>query len=188
MCGARGGGSQSPSLSFQAADPAQVGYGLAADSGLLGLLTLPGVLGAMLGALCADRLGRRRGARTVPASGFVPRDLCRTRRRRSVRRVHRVRRLQRRARPQPAAGPADRTGIDTGVYNTPKTLVGAAAGAALLDAVIRRPGVPAEGAYFAFRARAVASSGIVQIVHLGRELTRQQRRHEIGDHQGVYAS
>jgi MFS family permease len=58
-------GAQSPTLSFQAADPAKDGYGLGADSQTLGLLSLPAVLGAMIGALLADRLARRFGARAL---------------------------------------------------------------------------------------------------------------------------
>jgi MFS family permease len=48
--------------------------------------------------------------------------------------------------------PADQTGIGTGVYNTLKTLAGAAtgaAGAALLDSFLLRSGVPAQSTYVA---------------------------------------
>jgi MFS family permease len=155
-------GSQSPTLSFQAADPAKTGYGLGADSQLLGLLSLPAVLGALLGALCAHRLGRRFGSRTVLACGFALSALgylaiCLSHAGSSAF-----------VAPTACAGfggglgltllpgllmhrlPADQTGVGTGVYNTLKTLAGAAAGAvgaAVLDSVLLRPGVPAESAY-----------------------------------------
>ena len=157
-------GSQSPTLSFQAAKPAEDGYGLGADSQLLGLLSLPAVLGAMLGALAADRLARRFGARALLAAGFALSALgyaaIAARHGSSAAFVL----------PSALAGlgvgfglsllpgllmrrlPADQTGIGTGVYNTLKTLAGAAAGAAgaaVLDAVLLRPGVPAESAYVA---------------------------------------
>ncbi|WP_042387262.1 MFS transporter [Streptacidiphilus melanogenes] len=157
-------GAQSPTLSFQAAKPAEVGYGLGADSQLLGLLSLPAVLGAMLGALLADRTARRFGARPLLASGFAMSALGYA--------VIAANHASTAAfvPPSALAGfgaglglsllpallmrrlPADRTGIGTGVYNTLKTLAGAAAGAAgaaVLDAVLLRPGVPTEGAYVA---------------------------------------
>ncbi|MEY9871321.1 MFS family permease [Streptacidiphilus sp. MAP12-33] len=157
-------GAQSPNLSFQAAKPAEVGYGLGADSQLLGLLSLPAVLGAMLGALLADRLARRFGARALLACGFamsgVGYAVIAADHGSAVAFVP----------PGALAGfgaglglsllpgllmrrlPADQTGVGTGVYNTLKTLAGAAAGAvgaAVLDAVLLRPGVPAESAYVA---------------------------------------
>jgi MFS family permease len=155
-------GAQSPTLSFQAAKPQQTGYGLAADSQLLGLLSLPAVLGAMLGALLADRLARRFGARRVLAAGFGLSALGYA----AIALGHTA--AAQFVAPSAIAGfgagtglsllpgllmrrlPADQTGIGTGVYNTLKTLAGAAAGAvgaAVLDAVLLRPGVPAESAY-----------------------------------------
>lgn len=157
-------GSQSPTLSFESAKPQSTGYGLGADDQLLGLLSLPAVLGAMIGAIAAHRLARRFGGRAVLTCGFalsaagylgialrhgsagafiapstvtgfgaglglslLPGLL-----------MHRL--------------PADQTGIGTGVYNTLKTLAGAAtgaAGAALLDSFLLRPGVPTQGTYVA---------------------------------------
>lgn len=157
-------GSQSPTLSFQAADPRQTGYGLDADSQLLGLLSLPAVLGAMLGALVADRLARRFGARPVLACGFGLSAVGYG----AIVLAHGS--AAQFVAPNAIAGfgagvglsllpmllmrrlPADQTGIGTGVYNTLKTLAGAAAGAAaaaVLDAVLLRSGVPTEGAYVA---------------------------------------
>ncbi|WP_377272824.1 MFS transporter [Peterkaempfera sp. SMS 1(5)a] len=157
-------GSQSPTLSFQAARPSETGYGLAADDQLLGLLSLPGVLGAMVGALCADRLGRRFGARRVLVGGFALSALGYL----AICAAHGS--TWQFIAPTGLAGfgaglglsllpgllmrrlPADQTGVGTGIYNTLKTLAGAAAGAvaaALLDAVVLRPGVPTEAAYVA---------------------------------------
>lgn len=155
-------GAQSPTLSYQSADPAETGYGLDAGSQLLGLLSLPAVLGAMAGALCAHRLGRRFGARPVLACGFALSAagygaIC----------FGHAAAWQFVA-PTACAGlggglgltllpgllmrrlPLAQTGVGTGVYNTLKTLAGAAcgaAGAALLDVVVLRDGVPAERAY-----------------------------------------
>ncbi|RAG86060.1 MFS transporter [Streptacidiphilus pinicola] len=155
-------GAQSPTLSFQAAKPAEDGYGLGADSRLLGLLSLPAVLGAMLGALVADRLARRFGARALLAFGFAMSALGYA----VIAASHGSAAAF--VAPNAVAGfgaglglsllpgllmrrlPADRTGIGTGVYNTLKTLAGAAAGAvgaAVLDAVLLRPGVPSAAAY-----------------------------------------
>ncbi|MFC5911376.1 MFS transporter [Streptacidiphilus monticola] len=157
-------GAQAPTRSFQAAVPAQAGYGLGADSRLLGLLTLPSVLGALLGAVTADRLGRRFGARRVlaasfalaaagygcialrhsSAAGFVPTGLLAGYGGGLGLALLPALLIQRL--------PAEQTGIGTGVYNTLKTLAGAvtgAAGAALLDAELLRAGVPDEGAYVA---------------------------------------
>ncbi|WP_052442727.1 MFS transporter [Streptacidiphilus neutrinimicus] len=157
-------GAQSPTLSFQAAKPAEVGYGLGADSQLLGLLSLPAVLGALVGALVADRIARRLGARPLLAAGFAmsavgyaviaadhgsaaafvpPGALAGFGAGLGLSLLPSL--LMRRL-------PADRTGIGTGVYNTLKTLAGAAGGAvgaAVLDSVLLRPGVPTEGAYVA---------------------------------------
>ena len=155
-------GAQAPTRSFQAAKPAEAGYGLAADSQLLGLLTLPSVLGALLGALTADRVGRRFGARPVLAASFalaaagygcialwhasalafVPTGLVAGYGGGLGLALLPALLIQRL--------PAEQTGIGTGVYNTLKTLAGAvtgAAGAALLDTVVLRPGVPDEAAY-----------------------------------------
>ncbi|WP_051943456.1 MFS transporter [Streptacidiphilus rugosus] len=160
-------GAQSPTLSFQAADPVKTGYGLGADSQLLGLLSLPAVLGALTGALVADRLGRRFGARAVLACGFALSAVG-----------YAVIALNHGSAaafvaPSAFAGfgaglglsllpgllmrrlPADQTGIGTGVYNTLKTLAGAAAGAggaAVLDTLLLRPGVSSQGAYVAIWA------------------------------------
>ncbi|MGV9426903.1 MFS transporter [Streptomyces sp. NPDC003656] len=155
-------GAQAPTRSFQAADPAVAGYGLRADSDLLGLLTVPSVLGALIGALIADRLGRRFGARQVlvggfalsavgyvamaawhgTAASFVPTGLVigfGGGLGLSLLPALLMRRL-----------PAEQTGVGTGVYNTLKTLAGAATGAvgtALLNAAVLQSGVPQEGAY-----------------------------------------
>lgn len=155
-------GAQSPTLSFQSADPADVGYGLDAGSQLLGLLSLPAVLGAMAGALCAHRLGRRFGARPVLACGFALSAagyglICAG---------HDA--AWQFVLPTACAGlgggvgltllpgllmrrlPVEDTGVGTGVYNTLKTLAGAAAGAAgaaLLDVLVVRPDVPSERAF-----------------------------------------
>jgi MFS family permease len=157
-------GAQSPTLSFQAAKSAEDGYGLGADSQLLGLLSLPAVLGAMLGALVADRLARRFGARPLLAIGFAMSALGYA----VIAANHGSTGAF--VPPSALAGfggglglsllpgllmrrlPADQTGVGTGVYNTLKTLAGAAAGAvgaAVLDGVLLRAGVPAEGAYVA---------------------------------------
>jgi MFS family permease len=157
-------GAQSPTLSFEAADPGKTGYGLNADSQLLGLLSLPAVLGALTGALIADRLARRFGARALLCWGFALSAVGYT----TIAAAHAsaVAFIV----PSTAAGfggglglsllpgllmrrmPADQTGIGTGVYNTLKSLAGAATGAvgaAVLDALVLRAGVPAQGAYVA---------------------------------------
>ncbi len=155
-------GAQSPTLSFEAADPHRVGYGLNADSQTLGLLSLPAVLGATIGAIAADRLARRLGARALLAAGYglavlgftaialshgdavsfvIPSCLCGFGAGLGLSLLpgllmHRL--------------PADQTATGAGVYNTLKTLAGAATGAigaALLDSVLLRSGVPAERAY-----------------------------------------
>ncbi|MFD9125627.1 MFS transporter [Kitasatospora sp. NPDC059571] len=157
-------GSQAPTLAFQAAVPAEAGYGLGADSQTLGLLTLPSVLGATLGAVAADRLARRFGARPALVGAFA----LATAGYASITAVHGSALAF--AVPGALTGfgagialsllpglllhrlPAHQTGIGTGVYNTLKTLAGAATGAvaaALLDTVLLRPGLPSEGAYTA---------------------------------------
>ncbi|MCP2313252.1 MFS transporter [Kitasatospora paracochleata] len=155
-------GAQGPTLAFQAADPAATGYGLAAVPLQLGLLVLPQTLAAMAGALVADRLARRYDAARMLALSFA---LC-AGGYGSIALAHAafwqfatagavtgfgaglelsllpgllIRRL-----------PAEQTGIGTGVYNTLKSLAGAAAGAGaatVLDRLLLRPGVPTEGAY-----------------------------------------
>ena len=157
-------GAQSPTLSFQAADPHKTGYGLNADSQLLGFLSLPAVLGAMIGALAAHRLAARFGPRALLATGFGISALGYV----VIAANHGS--AASFIAPSAIAGfgagtglavlpgllmrrlPADQTGIGTGVYNTLKTLAGAAAGAvgaAVLDALVLRPGVPTESAYVA---------------------------------------
>lgn len=157
-------GAQSPTLSYEAAQPNQTGYGLGADSQMLGLLSLPAVLGALLGALAADRLARRFGARALLGCGFALSATGYT----VIAAAHASAAAF--IAPSAAAGfgaglglsllpgllmrrmPADQTGIGTGVYNTLKTLAGAATGAvgaAVLDAVVLRAGVPTQGAYVA---------------------------------------
>ena len=155
-------GAQSPTLSFEAADPKSVGYGLNADSQVLGLLSLPAVLGATLGAILADRMARRVGARALLAAGYgmatlgftviafshgnavsfiIPSSVCGFGAGIGLSLLpgllmHRL--------------PADQTATGAGVYNTLKTLAGAATGAvgaALLDSLLLRPGVASEGAY-----------------------------------------
>ncbi|MFF4339413.1 MFS transporter [Kitasatospora sp. NPDC001540] len=155
-------GAQGPTLAFQAADPAETGYGLGAVPLVLGLLVLPQTAAATLGALTAHRLTRRHAPAAVLAAGFA---LCAT--------GYGAIALGHAAAWQFVLGgalagygaglglsllpallmqrlPADRTGIGTGVYNTLKSLAGAAAGvvaAAVLDHLALRAGVPAEGAY-----------------------------------------
>ncbi|MEV6110152.1 MFS transporter [Streptomyces sp. NPDC051940] len=168
-------GAQSATLSFQAADPARAGYGLDADSGLLGLLTLPAVAGALLGSLTAHRLGRRFGERAVltaafaaGAAGYGAITLHHTGAAAFVL-------------PSLIAGyggglglsllpallmrrlPAEHTGVGTGVYNTLKTLAGAAtgaAGAAVLDTMLLRADVPLEGAYVTVWASCAVLSAV----------------------------
>lgn len=160
-------GAQSPTLSFQAANPHSVGYGLNADSQLLGLLSLPAVLAAMIGALTAHRLALRFGPRALLATGFAISALGYI----AIAANHGS--AASFIAPSAIAGfgggvglsvlpgllmrrmPADQTGIGTGVYNTLKTLAGAAAGAvgaAALDSLVLRPGVPTESAYVAIWA------------------------------------
>ncbi|MDH6134119.1 MFS family permease [Kitasatospora sp. MAA4] len=155
-------GSQAPTLSFQAARPAETGYGLAADSQLLGLLSLPAVLGALVGAVTADRLARRFGPRAVLGCGFALSAAGYT----LIALAHAA--AWQFLAPSALAGfgaglglsllpgllmhrlPADQTGVGTGVYNTLKTLAGATAGAVsavLLDSLLLRPGIPDQSAY-----------------------------------------
>ena len=155
-------GAQGPMLTFEAADPARDGYGLGVTTLGLGLLALPPTLGALFGAVTADRLGRRFGARTVLAAAF---GLC-TLGYAAISVAHsqdwQV------AVPAAVSGygagiglsllpalllrrlPADQTGIGTGIYNTLKSLAGAVAGAAaaaVLDHWLLRAAVPTEGGY-----------------------------------------
>ncbi|MFE0457676.1 MFS transporter [Kitasatospora sp. NPDC058965] len=171
-------GSQAPTLAFQAADPAVVGYGLGADSQLLGLLTLPSVLAAMVGAVLAHRLGRRFGARRTLAGAFGLSTLGYA----SFAVAHAS--VPEFALPAAVAGfgagtglsllpglllhrlPQQQTGIGTGIYNTLKTLAGAATGAlgaALLDGLVLRTGVPRESAYVTVWAGCalLAAAGVV---------------------------
>jgi len=155
-------GAQSPTLSFEAAKPNETGYGLGADAQMLGLLSLPAVLGALLGALTADRLARRFGARALLGGGFALSAAGYA----TIAAAHAS--AEAFILPSAAAGfgaglglsllpgllmrrmPADQTGIGTGVYNTLKTLAGAATGAvgaAVLDAILLRAGVPTQEAY-----------------------------------------
>lgn len=155
-------GAQGPTLAFQAAKPAETGYGLGAVPLVLGLLVLPQTAAATLGAVTAHRLTRRQDASRVLGLAFA---LCAT--------GYGLIALCHAAAWQFALGgalagygaglglsllpallmrrlPADRTGIGTGVYNTLKSLAGAAAGvlaAAVLDRLVLRHGVPTEGAY-----------------------------------------
>ncbi|MEV7179852.1 MFS transporter [Kitasatospora sp. NPDC093679] len=157
-------GAQGPTLAFEAADPAETGYGLGAVPLQLGLLYLPQTVAAMAGAVVADRLARRYGAAGVLAVGFglcaagyaaiaaghhafwqfaVPGAVCGFGAGLGLSLLPGL--LMRRL-------PRDQTGIGTGVYNTLKSLAGAAAGAgaaAALDALLLRQGVPREGAYTA---------------------------------------
>ncbi|MEV6209270.1 MFS transporter [Kitasatospora sp. NPDC051914] len=157
-------GAQGPTLAFEAADPAETGYGLDAAPLQLGLLYLPQTVAAMLGAVTADRLARRYGAAAVLASGFA---LCAAGYAAIALGHHAYWQF---AVPGAVCGygaglglsllpgllmrrlPRDQTGIGTGVYNTLKSLAGAAAGAgaaAVLDHLLLRPAVPQEGAYTA---------------------------------------
>ncbi|MFJ5230165.1 MFS transporter [Kitasatospora sp. NPDC088391] len=155
-------GAQGPTLAFQAAKPAETGYGLGAVPLVLGLLVLPQTAAATLGALTAHRLTLRQDVSRVLGLGFA---LCAT--------GYGVIALGHAAAWQFVLGgalagygaglglsllpallmrrlPADRTGVGTGVYNTLKSLAGAAAGvlaAAVLDHLVLRAGVPSEGAY-----------------------------------------
>ncbi|MFJ4680917.1 MFS transporter [Kitasatospora sp. NPDC088783] len=155
-------GAQGPTLAFQAAEPAETGYGLGAVPLVLGLLVLPQTVAATLGAVTAHRLVRRHDAPAVLGSGFA---LCAA--------GYGTIALGHAAAWQFVLGgalagygaglglsllpallmrrlPADQTGIGTGVYNTLKSLAGAAAGvvaAAVLDHLVLRAEVPAEGAY-----------------------------------------
>ncbi|BAJ29789.1 MULTISPECIES: MFS transporter [Kitasatospora] len=168
-------GAQGPTLAFEAADPATTGYGLAAVPLLLGLLVLPQTAAATLGALTAHRLTRRHDASAVLAAGFA---LCAA--------GYGAIALGHAAAWQFVLGgalagygaglglsllpallmrrlPADQTGIGTGVYNTLKSLAGAAAGvlaAAVLDHLLLHPGTPAEGAYTLIWAGCAAACGL----------------------------
>ncbi|MCU7820462.1 MFS transporter [Kitasatospora sp. DSM 101779] len=157
-------GAQGPTLAFEAADPSDTGYGLGAVPLQLGLLYLPQTVAAMAGAVAADRLARRHGAAGVLAVGFglcaagyaaiaighhafwqfaVPGAVCGFGAGLGLSLLPGL--LMRRL-------PRDQTGIGTGVYNTLKSLAGAAAGAgaaAVLDHLLLRPAVPQEGAYTA---------------------------------------
>ncbi|MFC6596620.1 MFS transporter [Kitasatospora paranensis] len=177
-------GSQAPTLAFQAASPAETGYGLGADSQTLGLLTLPSVLGATAGALVAVRLAGRLGARRTLVGAF----LLATAGYGSITLLHGSAAAF--AVPGALTGfgggiglsllpglllhrlPAEQTGIGTGVYNTLKTLAGAATGAlgaALLDSLVLRPGTPSEGAYTAVWAGCalLAAAGVAVAAALG---------------------
>ncbi len=155
-------GSQAPNLAFEASSPAANGYGLGADPQLLGLLTLPSVLAAMAGAVTADRLGRRFGPRATLTGAFALAAAGYT----SIALAHGS--VLAFAVPGAVTGfgagvglsllpnllmhrlPPHQTGIGTGVYNTLKTLAGAATGAlgaALLDTLLLRPHVASETAY-----------------------------------------
>ncbi|QMU67063.1 MFS transporter [Streptacidiphilus sp. P02-A3a] len=157
-------GAQGPMLTFEAATRADDGYGLGVSTLGLGLLALPPTLGAMAGAITADRLARRFGFRPILTLAFA---VC-TLGYGSVALAHGV--AWQIAVPGAVSGygagiglsllpsllmrrmPADRTGIGTGIYNTLKSLAGAFAGAgaaALLDHWVLRHGVPTEGAYVA---------------------------------------
>jgi MFS family permease len=157
-------GAQGPMLTFEAAVPRTDGYGLGVSTLGLGLLALPPTLGAMLGAVTADRLAARHGPRRVLTAAFA---LC-TAGYTAIAVAHTA--VWQIAVPAAVSGygagiglsllpsllmrrlPADRTGIGTGVYNTLKSLAGALAGAAaaaVLDSWALRHGVPTEGAYVA---------------------------------------
>ncbi|MFC1416432.1 MFS transporter [Streptacidiphilus cavernicola] len=157
-------GAQGPMLTFEAADPRADGYGLGVSTLGLGLLALPPTLGALLGAVTADRLGRRFGPRAVLAAAYGCCALGYT----AITLAHTAAWQVATAAAVSGYGagiglsllpsllmrrlPADRTGIGTGVYNTLKSLAGAVAGAAaaaVLDSWLLRHGVPTEGAYLA---------------------------------------
>lgn len=184
-------GSQAPTLAFQASKPVQDGYGLAADSQMLGLLTLPSVLAAMAGALTADRLSRRLGPRRVLVGAFT---LC-TAGYASIATVHgsALAFVLPGALTGFGAGiglsllpglllhrvPADQTGIGTGVYNTLKTLAGAATGAvgaAVLGSLLLRPGVPSEGAYVTVWVCCAVLAGLGVVVAAALRSTGEERR------------
>lgn len=155
-------GAQGPTLAFEAAKPAETGYGLGAVPLVLGLLVLPQTAAATLGAVTAHRLTRRHDVPAVLGAGFA---LCAA--------GYGTIALGHAAAWQFALGgalagygaglglsllpallmrrlPADQTGIGTGVYNTLKSLAGAAAGvvaAAVLDHLLLRPDVPSATAY-----------------------------------------
>ena len=157
-------GAQGPMLTFEAAKPSDVGYGLGVSTLGLGLLALPPTVGALFGAVSSDRLGRRFGPRAVLAGGFGLAALGYT----LICAAHTM------AVEIVVAGsvsgfgaglglsllpallmhrlPAEQAGIGTGVYNTLKSLAGAVAGAAaaaVLDSLLLRAGTPAQGAYLA---------------------------------------
>ncbi|MEV4559530.1 MFS transporter [Kitasatospora sp. NPDC049285] len=182
-------GAQGPTLAYQAAKPAETGYGLGAVPLVLGLLVLPQTAAATAGALTAHRLAARQDVPRVLGLAFA---LCTT--------GYAVIALGHAAAWQFVLGgalagfggglglsllpallmrrlPADQTGIGTGVYNTLKSLAGAAAGAvaaAVLNALVLRAGVPTEGAYtLVWTGCAVAcAAGVPLALALGERRVR----------------
>jgi MFS family permease len=168
-------GAQGPMLTFEAARPSDVGYGLGVGTLGLGLLALPPTVGALAGAITSDRLGRRFGARAVLTAAFAMCALGYA----AIAAAHTA------AAEIVVAGtvsgygaglglsllpgllmnrlPAEQTGIGTGVYNTLKSLAGAVAGAAaaaVLDQLLLRAGTPAQSAYIAVWAGCALLCGL----------------------------